>query len=158
MFDTLLGGVWEGVGMKIRSVCCYSLLLASALVMAQDVETAESAVAKDPFVKGVAVDDPFGDAGGVEADAPTCSLRVSDRGPGIPETAAKRIFEPFVRLSERVDEGVSGTGLGLSIARELAEKMGGALLLLESESGAVFEFRLPVAPSNVVEMEGRKIS
>ncbi|MFT5109468.1 MAG: signal transduction histidine kinase, partial [Pseudoalteromonas tetraodonis] len=98
------------------------------------------------------------DAGGVEADAPTCSLCVSDRGPGIPETAAKRIFEPFVRLSERVDEGVSGTGLGLSIARELAEKMGGALLLLESESGAVFEFRLPVAPSNVVEMEGRKIS
>ena len=63
-----------------------------------------------------------------------------------------------MRLSERVDEGVSGTGLGLAIARELALKMGGSLRLEESEIGAVFLFSLPVAPENVVAMDRERAS
>jgi signal transduction histidine kinase len=71
------------------------------------------------------------------------TLTVRDEGPGIAESVAGRIFEPFYRVDDRVQAGVSGTGLGLSIAHDLAQRMGGALQLISSERGASFEFRLP---------------
>lgn len=76
----------------------------------------------------------------------TLTLRLSDRGPGIPAEARARIFEPFERVSSSVAEGASGTGLGLAIARELARRMGGTLELLPSSTGAIFELRIPVPP------------
>jgi signal transduction histidine kinase len=72
------------------------------------------------------------------------TLTVSDEGLGIAPSEAGRIFEPFYRVDDRVQAGVSGTGLGLSIARDLAQRMGGALQLISSEKGASFEFRLPL--------------
>ncbi|MDI1313600.1 HAMP domain-containing sensor histidine kinase [Prosthecobacter sp.] len=71
-------------------------------------------------------------------------LTVSDAGPGIATSAAARIFEPFYRVDDRVQAGVSGAGLGLSIARDLAQRMGGTLQLAPSEKGTCFEFRLPL--------------
>lgn len=76
-------------------------------------------------------------------------LRVTDRGPGIPAAEHVRVFEPFERVSSRVNEGASGTGLGLAIARDLAQRMGGTLALLPATKGAVFELRVP-APALVV--------
>lgn len=72
------------------------------------------------------------------------TLTVEDEGPGIPERDAERIFEPFTRLDDRVNEGVSGTGLGLAIARDLAQRMGGTLRLLKAAKGAAFEFCMEV--------------
>jgi signal transduction histidine kinase len=67
-------------------------------------------------------------------------LRVEDGGPGIPADQQERVFVRFSRL-----EGAraSGTGLGLAIARELAERMGGAVEL-DSRPGhpTVFTLRL----------------
>lgn len=70
-------------------------------------------------------------------------IAVADEGPGIPASAADRIFQPFERLNSRLTEGVTGTGLGLAIARDLAERMGGTLKLMPSTKGAVFELRVP---------------
>lgn len=69
-------------------------------------------------------------------------IRVSDAGPGIPAKARARIFEAFERVSDGVAEGASGTGLGLAIARDLAGRMGGTLLLENSEIGAAFVLEL----------------
>jgi signal transduction histidine kinase len=56
------------------------------------------------------------------------------------------IFERFQR--GRDTGGKAGFGLGLAIGRELAERMGGELVLDETyEPGARFTLRLPVAPS-----------
>lgn len=71
-------------------------------------------------------------------------ILVKDLGPGIPARDRERIFEPFHRLNDRTNEGVSGTGLGLAIARDLAVAMGGSLRLRSHAGpGAVFELRLP---------------
>ncbi len=88
-------------------------------------------------------------------------IRVSDAGPGIPRTERDRIFLPFQRLGDHLTEGASGTGLGLSIARDLAERMGGALRLRpEAElAGAVFEIRLcRAAGDKVIEFPDSRAS
>ena len=51
----------------------------------------------------------------------TATLHVSDTGPGIPEDARARLFEPFFSSSP------SGTGLGLAIARRTVEAHGGRI-------------------------------
>lgn len=71
-------------------------------------------------------------------------IGVHDQGPGIPKFAAKKIFEPFYRLSHRLTEGVSGTGIGLSIARDLARLHGGDLVLEASAEGSRFVLTLNI--------------
>ncbi len=70
---------------------------------------------------------------------------VSDRGPGIPVKERRKIFKPFYRINNCLTEGVSGTGIGLYIAAGLAERIGGALSIEESDSGAVFRLVIPSA-------------
>jgi signal transduction histidine kinase len=71
-------------------------------------------------------------------------ISVSDLGPGVPEEDRAVIFERFQR--GRVRGGQAGFGLGLAIGRELAERMGGELLLDETYTeGAKFTLRLPAA-------------
>jgi signal transduction histidine kinase len=77
------------------------------------------------------------------------TVAVEDRGPGIAVEARERIFKPFERLSDRVDEGTTGTGLGLCIARDLAERMGGRLRLVALPVGARFELEVPTASVEV---------
>jgi two-component system sensor histidine kinase PilS (NtrC family) len=65
-------------------------------------------------------------------------LEVVDRGPGIGEADAERIFEPFFTV------GRGGTGLGLFIARELAQ-CNRALLVYEPRAGGGSIFRVVFA-------------
>jgi signal transduction histidine kinase len=72
------------------------------------------------------------------------SLSVHDHGPGVPPEENELIFERFMR--GRATTGQAGFGLGLAIGRELAERMGGELVLEEDDGpGAKFTLRLPVA-------------
>lgn len=69
-------------------------------------------------------------------------IRLSDNGPGVPERARERLFQPFAGSSRP-----GGAGLGLAIARELAQGHGGDLSLADTgPEGAVFELRLPGVP------------
>jgi signal transduction histidine kinase len=72
------------------------------------------------------------------------SLSVCDRGPGVDPRESDLIFDRFKR--GRATGGQAGFGLGLAIGRELAERMGGELVLEDSEQpGARFTLRLPAA-------------
>ncbi len=72
------------------------------------------------------------------------SVTVHDEGPGVGVEERELIFERFQR--GRATGGSAGFGLGLAIGRELAERMGGELVLERTEiPGATFTLRLPVA-------------
>jgi two-component system sensor histidine kinase HydH len=67
-------------------------------------------------------------------------ISVADRGAGLPDGMAERIFEPFVSLKE------GGTGLGLPICKRIVEDHGGTISSQAREGGgAVFTIRLPIA-------------
>jgi signal transduction histidine kinase len=85
---------------------------------------------------------PAGSAVTVELRArPQPALSVRDRGPGVDPDERELIFERFHR--GRSTAGDAGFGLGLAIGRELAERMGGALVLEPSSGeGAVFTLTL----------------
>ncbi len=67
-------------------------------------------------------------------------ILVSDTGPGIPERAQEKLFQPF---QGSVRKG--GTGLGLAIAAEIVRGHGGTLKLAETSIfGTSFRIFLPV--------------
>jgi signal transduction histidine kinase len=74
----------------------------------------------------------------------SAELSVCDGGPGVSVEERELIFERFKR--GRDTAGQSGFGLGLAIGRELAERMGGELVLdSRFTGGARFTLTLPVA-------------
>ena len=67
------------------------------------------------------------------------TVTVRDDGPGIPPEKRPRIFERFYRAGAK-----PGSGLGLAISRELAQALGGSLVLDDSiEDGTAFVLDLP---------------
>ncbi len=72
-------------------------------------------------------------------------LTVTDDGPGINAPDANVVFERFGRLEEARGGDTGGTGLGLAITREIADRHGGSLALLNpGKPGASFEMRIPL--------------
>jgi signal transduction histidine kinase len=76
-------------------------------------------------------------------------VRVSDTGPGVPQEARERIFEPFHTRG-------LGAGLGLAVVRRLARELGWQVGVRDAAAangaaagtatGACFHIRLPAAP------------
>jgi PAS domain S-box-containing protein len=70
------------------------------------------------------------------------TVRVSDQGPGIPESERERIFLRFERAAPMRNFG--GLGLGLYVARQIVEAHGGEIdLVYPRAKGAEFVIRLP---------------
>jgi signal transduction histidine kinase len=63
------------------------------------------------------------------------AIAVADRGPGIPEHLAERVFEPFVQGPGPVDGMPSGLGVGLALVRQLVELHGGKVVVSATPGG-----------------------
>jgi signal transduction histidine kinase len=71
-------------------------------------------------------------------------IEVSDTGPGFPDKAKERLFQPFQSSARS-----GGTGLGLVIAGELVRAHGGEIALVEGTIGATFRLTIPDRPVDI---------
>ena len=80
-------------------------------------------------------------------DEKQVTLRIADRGIGIPSGHLKRIFNRFYRAPGFFMARVKGTGLGLFIVRSVVEKHGGRVFAESAGmgQGSTFTIRLPKA-------------
>ena len=69
----------------------------------------------------------------------TCRISVDDNGPGVPEAARDKIFQPFFTTRSR------GTGLGLAIVQKLVVTHNGRVTVGDSPlGGASFQIVFPL--------------
>ncbi len=79
-------------------------------------------------------------------DTSFACLRVSNKGPRIPDEFKPYLFNRFLKWSSK--RGTSGTGLGLYIAKTLVASQGGRIWLERSnDQETVFCFTIPLAKS-----------
>ena len=67
---------------------------------------------------------------------------IAGGGPGVSAEDAPHIFDRFYKADKAHTTG-QGTGLGLAICKRIIENHGERLELINSDTGAVFEFTLP---------------
>ena len=71
-------------------------------------------------------------------------ITIQDSGNGVPPAIRERIFEPLFTTKAK------GTGLGLAICRQIIERHGGTIALIDSLQGAKFVIRLPTKPLTTI--------
>ena len=98
------------------------------------------------LVENAMAQTPEGSAVTVEA-APDGTVRVMDRGPGVPPEQRERLFQRFWRQRRERSAAGAGAGLGLSIVARIAESHGGKVFV-EDRPGGGAVFVLAIAPAS----------
>ena len=82
-------------------------------------------------------------SGAKEAQADTIEFSVADQGPGVPEEALPKLFQPFATGITAETRKQQGTGLGLSIVQRFVEALGGSVQVQSAVGeGTIFSFRV----------------
>ncbi len=77
-------------------------------------------------------------------------IRVSDSGPGVPDDALDKIFQPFYRIDDARGRNTGGVGLGLAITEQAVRLHGGSVTASNLvEGGLAVEIRLPLRSAEV---------
>lgn len=90
----------------------------------------------------------YGEQADVELveDAAGVAIHIRDKGPGIPQDALERIYEPFFRVDTARSRDTGGLGLGIPTAQRLLRRFGGDLLIGNGpEGGLHVTIRAPIA-------------
>jgi len=119
---TALNGarVWADLDLAVRALV---LLLENALACSGDASPVELVV----MPKGAEVE-----------------IAVADRGPGVPEADAERIFEPLTQLDQSATRERGGLGIGLFVARRIMAAHGGTIRMAARDGGgSVFSLTFP---------------
>lgn len=88
---------------------------------------------------------------GLTSHGDNARLMLSDRGPGIPSGARKRVWQDFYRLTREQDNAIAGTGIGLSVVRELVLAHGGDCYVdPDYEHGTRIVIELPLIKRRIV--------
>jgi signal transduction histidine kinase len=81
----------------------------------------------------------------LEETAKSLTIRIADKGPGIPKDQFEFVFAPFRRIEESRNRKTGGVGLGLTIARDVVRAHGGEVSLANAtpEGGLIVTVTLP---------------
>jgi two-component system OmpR family sensor kinase len=72
-------------------------------------------------------------------------VEIDDNGPGLPDAALERVFEPFYRHEGSRSRKTGGIGLGLAVVRTVARAHGGDAVLVNRKAGGMTaRVQLPV--------------
>jgi signal transduction histidine kinase len=80
----------------------------------------------------------------INADSRNAIINVRDFGPGVPEAALIRIFDPFFRVEEARDASGGGSGLGLSIAKRAVMLHHGTISAENASPGLRVRITIPL--------------
>ena len=76
-------------------------------------------------------------------------VRIADQGPGVPDAALEKLFDPFFRVADARDRQSGGTGIGLAIAERAVRLHGGTIRARNREHGGLLvEIVLPFEKSS----------
>ena len=85
---------------------------------------------------GAAVEITMSLTKGLRGKEPLLEFRITDSGIGITAKEAEGLFKPFAQADRKISRQFGGTGLGLVLSKQLAEALGGSVVLLESTAGS----------------------
>jgi signal transduction histidine kinase len=83
----------------------------------------------------------------IAEDSRAATVAIRDYGPGVPEDALARIFDPFFRVEEARDPMGGGSGLGLSIAKQAVQAHHGAIAAENASPGLRVRITIPLCPA-----------
>ncbi len=81
----------------------------------------------------------------LECTASTAKISVRDSGPGVPDDALPKLFQPFFRVDPARSSSTGGVGLGLAIAKRAIAMHGGSILAQNVHPGLLVSIELPIA-------------
>jgi signal transduction histidine kinase len=81
----------------------------------------------------------------VEENEREAIVAVRDSGPGVPEDALLRIFDPFFRVEEARNANGGGSGMGLSIAKRAVQLHHGSIVAENAHPGLRVQITIPLA-------------
>jgi len=87
----------------------------------------------------------------IDLNGATATVRILDRGPGVPDLELERIFEPFYRTDKSRDHRQDGQGIGLAITARVTELHGGKVRARNrAEGGLEIAIELPLGRESAV--------
>ena len=143
--DTLVAEVVDdGVIEAEARGCNVKLTQKKAATLAGDAELLRRAV--ENVVRNAIRYSPAGTTVEVSVDSGPnhVSVTVRDYGPGVPEEALTRIFDPFYRVGTDRNRSSGGVGLGLAIAKRAVELHKGRLWAVNAAPGLMVKMEMPV--------------
>ncbi len=81
----------------------------------------------------------------LEMTGEMANVSIRDCGPGVPEEALPKLFQPFFRVDENRDSSTGGTGLGLAIAQRAMALHGGSIAARNANPGLLVTISLPAS-------------
>lgn len=76
-------------------------------------------------------------------------IEVRDYGPGVPDDALTRIFDPFFRVEEARNPNGGGSGLGLSIAKRAVQVHHGCIVAENASPGLRVRIKIPLVTTQI---------
>ena len=80
----------------------------------------------------------------LDEDEKDARITIRDYGPGVPDQAMERIFDPFFRVEEARNTNGGGSGLGLSIAKRAVCVHRGSIMAENATPGLRVRIVIPL--------------